>query len=160
MIDAYQAYVLMKLSPLSPNIPQFGWEAVRVKFAHHQVKRLKAAGLMDLAREMSRHGKLTTDELAEAPGRFLMCTRGSYGVTKLFGVIGPERVELVWSMWRGYWERSGGMRDWAEREGVAVRFVHSGGHAWPEDLRRLVGAVGAKQTVWVHTDSEQPGVPA
>jgi ribonuclease J len=153
VVDAYQAYVLLKLKTLSPNIPQVDWEGVRVKFAHHQVQRLEDAGLMGLARQMSRQGRLSTEELAATPGRFLMCTRGSYGVTNLLDVLGADRVVLVWSLWRGYWERGGGMRPWAERHGVEPRFIHSGGHAWPGDLERLVAAIGAGETVWVHTDA-------
>ena len=48
------------------------------------------------------------------------------------------------------------MREWAERRGVEAHFVHSGGHAWPQDLDRLTGAIGAKQTVPVHTDCQDP----
>src|SRR5450830_630805 len=110
VVDAYQAYVLLQLTPLSRTIPQVSWDGVRVKFAHHQVERLKEAGLMDLAREMSARGRVSTEELVAEPGRFLMCIRGSYGVTKLFDRIGPERVVLVWSLWRGYWKRSQGLR--------------------------------------------------
>jgi len=72
---------------------------------------------------------------------------------RLFDKIGPDRVVLVWSLWRGYWERGGGMRPWAEQHGVTPHFIHSGGHAWPEDLDRLVAAIGAGETVWVHTDA-------
>jgi ribonuclease J len=154
VVDAYQAYVLQQLSPLSPSIPQVDWDGVRVKFAHHQVERLKEAGRMDLAREMSGQGYVGTPELVAHPGRFLMSVRGSAGVTKLFDRVGPDRVILVWSMWRGYWERNAGMRSWASRAGLQPHFIHSGGHAWPEDLERLVAAIGAKETIWVHTHSE------
>ena len=158
VIDAYQAYVLMKLAPLSKNIPQFTWDGVRGKFAHHQVECLKRAGLMDLAHEMSEQGKVTSDQLAAEPGRYLICTRGSFGVTKLFDKVGADSVVLVWSMWSGYWKRDGSpMREWSERRGVEAQFVHSGGHAWPEDLRRLSSAIAAKHTVWVHTDSGHSG---
>ena len=156
VVDAYQAYVLRQLAPLSPNIPQVDWDGVRVKFAHHQVERLKEAGLFGLAREMSEQGYVGTPELVAHPGRFLMSVRGSAGVTKLFDRVGPDRVVLVWSMWRGYWDRNPGLRAWAERSGIEPRFVHSGGHAWPEDLQRLVAAIGAKELVWVHTDAESP----
>ena len=143
----------MKLAPLSKNIPQFSWDAVRVTFASYQVGRLKDAGLMDLVCEMRDQGYLPSDDLAHQPGRYLICARGSYGVTKLLDKVGSANVELVWSMWSGYWERDGcAMREWAEREGVERRLVHSGGHAWPEDLERLALAVAAKQTIWVHTD--------
>jgi ribonuclease J len=161
VIDAYQAYVLMKLASLSRNIPQFTWDEVRVKFAPHQVDRLKKAGLMELVYEMSEQGKVTTEQLAEQPGRYLMCTRGGCGVTKVFDKVGPEKVELVWSLWIGYWERDAQttrtMRAWAERNGVEAQLIHSGGHAWPEDLKRLASALSAKETRWVHTDFESPG---
>jgi hypothetical protein len=146
----------MKLAPLSKNIPQFSWDGVRVSFSPYQVGRLKDAGMMDLARKMADEGRVSSDELAAEPGRYLMCSRGNFGVTKLLDKVGVGNVVLVWSMWSGYWERSGAMPEWAEREGVEMRLVHSGGHAWPEDLHRLTSAIGAKETVWVHTDSSEP----
>ena len=107
---------------------------------------------------MSEQGRVSSDQLAAEPGRYLICTRGSYGVTKLFDKVAPDRVVVVWSMWSGYWKREGcAIRKWAEREGVEAHIVHSGGHAWPEDLHRLEKAIGANKTVWVHTDSRDPG---
>jgi ribonuclease J len=154
VVDAYQAYVLRELAPLSPSIPQVDWGGVGVKFAHHQVERLEHAGLIDLAREMSAQGYVGTRELIAHPGSFLMSVRGSAGVTRLFDRVGADRLILVWSMWRGYWERNGGLRAWASRAGLEPRFIHSGGHAWPEDLERLVAAVDPKRpVVWVHTDA-------
>jgi ribonuclease J len=152
VIDPYQAYVLMKLAPLSPSIPQFTWEDVRVSFAPHQVEKLKDAGLMDLAKEMGRSSRVGSDELAADPGRYLLCTRGSRGAAKLLTKVGAANVELVWSMWGGYWRRPGcAMREWAEREGVVAHFIHSGGHAWPEDLERLKAALHPRACEIVHT---------
>ena len=56
IIDPYQAFVPMKLASLSKNIPQFSWDGVRVSFVPHQVARLKKAGLMELAYQMSDAG--------------------------------------------------------------------------------------------------------
>lgn len=154
VIDPYQAFILMKLAPLSKNIPQFTWDGVRVSFAPHQVSRLREADRMDLVCQMNDQGKVSSDDLAEAPGNYLVCIRGNYGMTKVFDKVGSDRIVLVWSMWSGYWKRDNCvMREWAERNGVGPRFIHSGGHAWPEDLKRLEEAISAKQTVWVHTDS-------
>jgi len=90
-----------------------------------------------------------------------MCPRGSYDMTKVFDKVGPDEGVLAWSMWSGYWERDGcAMRELAEREGAESHFVHSGGHAWPDALRRLARAMSAKQTVWIHTDCEDPSTPA
>ena len=90
VIDPYQAYVLMKLAPLSKSIPQFTWDGVRVSFAPHQVERLKEADMMELVYEMSEQGKVTSDQLAAGPGRYLMCSRGGYGMTKVFDKVGPH----------------------------------------------------------------------
>jgi len=154
VVDAYQAYVLMQLVPLSLSIPQVDWDGVRVKFAHHQVERLKQAGLFHLAREMSEQGYVGTPELVAHPGRFLMSIRGGMGPTRLLDRVGPDRLVFVWSMWGGYWDRNERLQAWGERTGVEPRFVHSGGHAWPGDLKRLVETVGASETTWVHTDAD------
>lgn len=156
VVDPYQAFVLMRLAPLSPAIPQFTWEGVKVSFAPHQVERLKVAGEMDLVYKMGREAKVGSDELAAAPGRYLMCARGSLGTTKLFGRIGA-RVVVVWSMWGGYWKRDRcAVREWAERTDSHVHFIHSGGHAWPEDLRRLAEGLDARHVQIVHTALASP----
>ena len=156
VVDPYQAYILRELAPLSRSIPQFEWEHVLVCFAPHQVERLKQAGLMQLVYAMRDAGKVSTDQLAEQPGRYLMSTRSGYGLTKVFDKVGAECVELVWSLWSGYWNRDGcAMREWAEKHSTNVHFIHSGGHAWPEDLARLTDAISAKQTIVVHTEAGQ-----
>ena len=162
VIDPYQAYVLMKLAPLSKSIPQFTWDGVGVSFAPHQVERLKQAGMMDLVYEMREQGKV--DERPawqQNRGAYLMCSRGGYGVTKVFaeGRAGQCRSRVVDVEWL-----LGARRVRDARVGRARRsepqFIHSGGHAWPKDLRRLASAIAAKQTVWVHTDSGSPSAPA
>jgi len=151
VIDPYQAFVLMRLAVLSRSIPQFTWEGVRVSFAPHQVEHLKDAGLMDVVYEMGRR-KVSSNALASEPGKYLLCARGSYGTVKLLTHVGSGNIGLVWSMWGGYWQRDTcAPRIWAEREGVPVRFLHSGGHAWPEDLARLAQALQPRELEIVHT---------
>ena len=148
----YQAFVLMKLAPLSQNIPQFTWDDVRVNFTHHQVEKLKAAGLMELAHEMGRAARVSSYALGAHPGSYLLCARGSWRTTQLLNRIGAAKAELVWSMWGGYWKRDDcAVRAWAEREGAKGHFIHSGGHAWPEDLERLAAALQPGSLEIVHT---------
>ncbi len=76
--------------------------------------------------------------------------------------IGAANAELVWSMWGGYWARDDcATRTWAEREGVEAHFIHSGGHAWPDDLERLTAALQPGLVEIVHTDrGERPAATA
>lgn len=152
VVDPYQAYVLARLAPLSNAIPQFGWQDVKVSFAPHQVAKLKQAGLIKLVFEMSREAKVSSDELAADPGRYLLSARGSYGTSKLLNHVGAGSIELVWSLWKGYWDREPNrLREWTSREGVRTHFIHSGGHAWPEDLERLTKALSPRNLEIVHT---------
>jgi len=154
VIDPYQAFVLMQLAPLSPNIPQFTWDGVKIGFMHHQVEALERAGLMDLAHEMGRQARVSSTAVAAEPGRYLLCARGNYKNTKLLNKVGADNVELVWSMWIGYWNRDRCMmRRWAEGNGVKMHPIHSGGHAWPQDIERLIAAVEPGEAIAVHTDT-------
>ncbi len=151
VIDPYQAFVQRRLAPLSSSLPQSDWEGVRVSFAPHQVEKLKDAGLMDLVYEMAG-SRVSSDALAAKPGKYLLCARGSYGTTKLLSHVSSDSVELVWSLWSGYWKRDGcAMHAWAEREDVQAHFIHSGGHAWPDDLERLEGALRPRDCRIVHS---------
>ena len=59
-----------------------------------------------------------------------------------------------WSLWLGYWDRNERLRVWAACAGVEPHFIHSGAHARPEDLKRLVAVVQLKTpAAWVHTDA-------
>lgn len=152
VVDPYQAYVLMRLAPLSNAIPQFGWRDVKVTFAPHQVEKLKQAGMIELVYEMGREAKVSSDELAAEPGRYLISARGSYGTSKLLNHVGADRIELVWSLWKGYWDREPNrLREWASRENARTHFIHSGGHAWPDDLERLTKALSPQNLEIVHT---------
>ena len=107
VVDPYQAYVLMKLAPLSPSIPQFSWDEVRVSFAPHQVEKFKDAGKMGLAKEMGgRHGSRATNSRPTPGGSCCRCAAAGT-TTKLLDKVGRDRVTLVWSMWSGYWKRDG-----------------------------------------------------
>ena len=159
VVDPYQAFVLMKLAPLSQNIPQFTWDDVAREL--HPPPGREAQG--------RRHDGARPRDGARRPGRLLRprrpprqlpaVRRGAAGARhSCSNRIGAANAELVWSMWGGYWERDDcAVRKWAEREGVEAHFIHSGGHAWPDDLRRLEKVLSAKETLVVHTDNPSTG---
>jgi len=154
VIDAYQAYVLRELQLLSPGIPQFTWERVRVLFIQQHVRSMIAAGEWDLAREMSRAAKVTRAQIATDPGGFLVVARSNGPTLRLLDAMpDPASTAIVWSMWGGYWQKDRYLRPWCEEHSVEPLPIHSGGHASPEDLHRLVDAIRPRKLDWVHTEA-------
>jgi ribonuclease J len=154
VIDPYQAYILHVLAPLCKDLPQFGSPGVRVKFVHSQVTKLIEAGQYGLACAMSKASKISKDQLIAEPGSYLLMARSNQATVALLSrLTEPANVAVVWSMWKGYWERNNPLKTFCAAHGIEPRFIHSGGHAHPEDLLHLVGAVHPRVVVPIHTQS-------
>lgn len=64
-----------------------------------------------------------------------------------------DGAAAVWSMWPGYLRAPSSqmLRAWLASRGIPLRVAHASGHATPEDLRRLAGAIAARKVVPIHT---------
>jgi ribonuclease J len=156
VLDAYQAYVLFALKDICPDAPQFYSEQVRVKFLPRHVQKLIEAGLWDLACEMSGHKKrkVTPEQLAADPGRFVYLARANKDTVDLLDRLGVDpSPTIVWSQWGGYLQKGGPVPEFCTRRGIEPVLVHSGGHAHPEDLARLVNRLQPKVVVPIHTEA-------
>jgi len=154
VIDPYQAYVLHVLAPLYEDLPQFGSPGVRVKFVHSQVTKLMEAGQYGFACAMSKASKISKDQLIAEPGSYLLMARSNRATTALLSRLSePRNVAVVWSLWKGYWERSNPLKTFCTAHNIEPFFIHSGGHAHPADLRRLVETVNPRVVVPIHTQS-------
>ena len=152
VVDAYQGTVLHDLAFLSPEIPQVGWDEVRVKFFSSHVKSLKAAGRYGLACAMSRQGKVDPQEMAARGAKMLLVARSNRALINLLNKMSdPREISIVWSLWKGYWPKDKVLRPYCERHGITPWFIHSGGHAHPHDLKRLVDAIAPRAVVPIHT---------
>lgn len=154
VIDPYQAYVLMKLKDICPDAPQFDSPSVRVKFIKYHVEKLKDADLWGLACQMSRAGKVTSEQLAANPGRFVYLARSSGATAALLRYLArTTRSTVVWSQWSGYLKKSGPVQGFCKEKGIDPVLIHSGGHAHPEDLANLVGYLRPRAVVPIHTEA-------
>ena len=156
VIDAYQAYVLMMLGDICPDVPQFDSPSVRVKFVGAHVQRLKEAGLSPLACRMSGAGKrkVTAEQLAAEPGAFVYLARASGATVALLRhLAGTAAPTIVWSQWEGYLRKGGPVPTFCAEKEIEPLLVHSGGHAHPEDLAELVQCLGPRAVVPIHTEA-------
>ncbi len=154
VLDPYQAYVLMTQKERYPEAPQFDSPGVRVKFVSSHVARLKDAGLWGLACKMSRAAKVTSEQLAATPEKFVCLSRSSGATAALLRYLAKtRRPAVVWSQWSGYLKKGGVVPRFCEENGIRPAVIHSGGHAHPEDLARLVGRLRPRVVVPIHTEA-------
>jgi len=154
VIDPYQAYILMALRQICPEAPQFDAPSVRVKFIRSHVEKLREAGLWALACEMSRAGKVSADQLAADPRRFVYLARASRATVSLLRVLArTTQPTVVWSQWRGYLAKGGPIPRFCAERGIVPLVLHSGGHAHPDDLADLARRVRPRAVVPIHTES-------
>jgi len=119
VMDAYQAYVHLILKELCPEAPQSNWESVRVKFVSYHVKKLKEAGLYKNACRMSRDGKVSADQMAATPGKFVYLARANGATSALLRKLGKAvKPVVVWSQWGGYLKKGGAFLEFCEKSDI------------------------------------------
>jgi len=74
-----------------------------------------------------------------------------------------EGVQIIWSMWIGYWEKSHDISDLCAKNNLTIHKIHTSGHATIQDLKSLTQAIQPKMLVPIHTffpdQYDQFGVP-
>jgi len=154
VLDPYQAFVLLMLKDICPEAPQFDWPSVRVKFIRSHVGKLKEAGFWDLACQMSRMGKVTSEQMAADPGRFVYLARSSGATVALLRYLAKTALPtVVWSQWGGYLNKDGAVQRFCDEKKIAPVLIHSGGHAHPQDLARLVNRMSPRVVIPIHTEA-------
>jgi ribonuclease J len=154
VIDPYQAFVLMTLKDICPDAPQFDRPSVRVKFISSHVEKLKKAGFWSLACQMARAAKVTSEQMAEDPSRFVYLARSSGATIALLRHLSKDQIPtIVWSQWSGYLKKSGAVIRFCEKHKIKPVLMHSGGHAHPEDLANLVNRLSPSVVVPIHTEA-------
>ena len=65
-----------------------------------------------------------------------------------------EDATWIYSLWRGYFERSKPLRNlksYLENKGVRYEYLHTSGHAKLEDMKKLVDAMAPEIIVPIHS---------
>ena len=151
VIDLYTAFILKELLCVSERLPQFHWRNVRVKYWPNHAKSLADSGNVEFLYE-ANPSKIKMPEIAADPRKYFLLTKSNRFLSTIFKPLkNPSRVEVIWSLWKGYWEKDHYLKNFCDRFGIIPRFIHSGGHASIHDLTRLVEAVSPKVLVPIHT---------
>lgn len=152
VIDLYIACILRALGPLSPHIPQFNSERIRVvRWPHHVETLRRTDSAFYDAIDHSGH-VIGEDEIVERARELLVVAKAnSYYLSLAQRVLTRGPLEVIWSMYSRYLEDDDRLPRFCEKNGITIRKVHSSGHATVEDLKRLAQAVRPKWLVPIHT---------
>jgi hypothetical protein len=103
---------------------------------------------------MSRAGKVTSEQLAANPGKFVYLARSSNATVALLRYLTKTmRPAVVWSQWSGYLKKGGAVQDFCKEKEIESILIHSGGHAHPADLIDLVSRLHPDVVVPIHTEA-------
>lgn len=150
LIDPYIALVLDALGEVG-SLPRMEWGKVRVLFPPRISDLLKARGYDEFLVRARTQG-VRWQTVRHRPSSFVAMFRDSMlGDHQRHGTLAGAR--MIYSMWGGYLaeERNDRVVKAVTQAGGSVTSLHSGGHAHPGDLGRLVGALGPKVVVPMHT---------
>ncbi len=143
VLDPYSCAILENLRKISPHLPQFGWNNIRIYFASNSITR-KLAESGDLYHYKT--AKVTFDEIAANPEKYVV--KANFAITeKLFEKFGAENMQLIYSLWSGYLDKPGYWHDLKDK----LVYVHTSGHACVKDLQNFVKAVKPKHIIPIHT---------
>jgi ribonuclease J len=151
VIDFYTAYVLKKLGDALPGrkIPQFSWDEIRLLAASHHESKLKRYDEETLARFKEK--AIGYDELRrDHQNMVLICKDNSRFPATLKDLDATSDAIAVYSQWSGYLKRSKLKKNLEER-GIELKEIHTSGHAYVEDLKRLADVLDPKYTIPIHT---------
>jgi len=149
VIDLYTAFVLDKLGVLSSNIPQFHWDDVRVLFSHYHAGKLAEQDKALLYRY--RRAKIDFEEISKSPQNKVLLAKDSRYFRILCNKLQPcAKAAAIFSMWHGYLERSD-LSQFLKTHDIPITEIHTSGHAYVGQLKRLAGALKPRFIIPIHT---------
>jgi ribonuclease J len=152
VMDLYTAYALESLGFLSPKLRGFRWDNVRVKYFKWHADSLASAGLAKFLYAVN-HKKIRMDEVMRERRRILMLAKSNSHFHEITDRLPScDGLEVIWSMWDGYWKKDTWIRPFCEQHGLKRRRIHASGHATVHDLQRLARAVNPSHLIPIHTE--------
>jgi ribonuclease J len=162
VVDIYTAWILKEVSTISERTPTIDWKKVRVlskgrtAASHYKVVKSNQDYFDRFVFDLYRKDNgVTVMDLSENPSRYLI--KNSY-VEQIFKEIKCKQMTLFYSMWKGYLEEEFNPKGYErfqkmqESLNIDFRYVHSGGHAALDDLKRFADAIKPEILLPIHTE--------
>ncbi len=149
--DVYTAYVLHLIKRETKTPPPVAGQGIRVFYPEYFLSSYKRKRIQKI-HGMFQADRITLDEILGDPAKHLMVFRASMLGSDFSGGL-PPGSRCLYSRWEGYLDQP----DWRtakkqiEAGGGDLIHVHTSGHAFVEDIQKLVNEISPKKTVPMHT---------
>lgn len=149
VMDLYTASIAAATD--NPNIPQPGWDGVRVFLPADQRARVIETEAFHRTASV-RAARIYAGEL-DARASELVLTFRSAMMAELAGARCLRGARAIWSMWPGYLDEPGAERllGFLADHHIPLVHHHTSGHAYVPDLQRLVTALAPRRVVPIHS---------
>jgi ribonuclease J len=151
VIDLYTAFVLDKLSSIpSSHIPQFDWKEIRVLYAYSHAKKLAEYDKTLLYKY--KKAKIDWEEIKATPQNMVILVKDNFYFRRIIlpKLEASSGTKAIYSMWHGYLERTD-LAQFLESKNIELLEIHTSGHAYVEDLKKLANALAPRFVVPIHT---------
>ena len=152
VVDVYVAKVLKDLSKYAKiPYPSESFKNIKVMFPGYASDRLKKEGNKKILYEFKKF-KTKKEEISNQSENIVMIVRPSMQ-KDLERIKGIEGGNLVYSMWKGYLQKSNTKKfiDYLEQRKFTLHKIHTSGHADINTLKKMVVAIKPKYIVPIHT---------
>jgi ribonuclease J len=150
VIDLYTAFVLDKLGSISSNIPQFDWGEIRVLYAYSHAHKLAEYDKKLLYKY--KQAKIGWEEITATPQDMVILSKDNFYFRRIIlpklGASGGAKA--IYSMWHGYLERTD-LPQFLSSHNIELVEIHTSGHAYVEDLKKLAYTLNPRCLVPIHT---------
>lgn len=151
VIDLYQAYLLDQLKPFSNSLPPHEDDHLRVYYPKNQCSTIvEALGKEVLYQYKSRQIKMNQIDFTSGKYIFKLSNFISQKIMSRF-IESQLKPDLVYSMWQGYQEKQSIFKKIATMVGNDWQYIHTSGHAYTKDLKKLAESIQPKKLIPIHT---------
>jgi ribonuclease J len=149
IIDLYTAAILAATG--NEHIPQSNWPGVLLYLPKAQARQVKNNQWFDLLKRHSAN-RIYAEQLKEiAPGAVMLFRPLMMRDLETAGCL--DNASFIYSQWRGYLEMGSyaAMEAWLDGHGIEMTYIHTSGHACPQDLKRFSDVLAPKALVPIHS---------
>lgn len=153
VLDLYTYYVLDQLKKITPGLPPFDGDNIRIYYIYGHSKNI-ADYLGEGILYRFKNRKIGLDEIVEHHTEMVLKLPVS-AMKRISKKLSTERpldnAKFIYSMWQGYMEKDSYYEDFCREYNAELIQIHVSGHAYLNDLKKLAGALKPKKLVPIHT---------